>query len=50
MQFGRSLGLEEDRPIVHARTQINHAGVQAQEFVLEAQLLFWRQALVPSRS
>ena len=49
MQFHRSLGLAEGRPIVHAQTQINHAGVHAQELVLEAQLLFWRQALCQAK-
>jgi hypothetical protein len=45
MQFHRSLGLAEGRPIEHAQTQINNAGVQTQELIFEAQLLFRRQAL-----
>ena len=49
MQFHRSLGLAESRPIVHVQAQINHAGVQAQELILEAQLLFGRQALCQAK-
>ena len=51
MQFHRSLGLAEGRRIVHAQAQINHAGVEAQELVLEAQLFFGaRLCAKPSRS
>jgi hypothetical protein len=50
MQFHRSFGLAEGRPIVHAQTKINHAGVQAQELIFEAQLLFRRRGSVLSQA
>ena len=43
MQFHRSLGLAERRPIEHAQTQINHAGIQTQELILKTQFLLRRQ-------
>jgi len=45
VRFHRSRGLTESCPVKHAQTQIDDAGIQAQEFILEGQLLLWRQPL-----
>jgi hypothetical protein len=40
MRFHRSGGLTESCPVKHAQTQIDDAGIQAQEFILESNFFF----------
>src|SRR6266403_526751 len=39
VQLDRTLGRAKLRPIVHLQTQVDHGGIQAHQFVLEAELL-----------
>ena len=40
MQFDRPLGASEFRPVVHRQAQIDDRRVEADQFILEAELLF----------
>jgi len=48
MQFDRSLGLAELRPVIHGQTKVNDRGIQADQLVLETKLLL-SSHLIPAK-